>query len=378
MDFQLSREQADILKAAEEFARGEFDPDLAMDHDERQEYPAALWRKACELGFVGLHFPEESGGAGYGRVENALVAEAFCRRDSGIGISLSLADFGSELILRHGNENQKALLPRIAQGREIITVALLEGPYSLKELHTSARSTDGGYRIEGRKSFVPFGQLAGHLMVLCRNGGGRPAGQSIFLLEQGRPGMSARSMGRRLGMRMIPMEELEFAGVAAPQASVLGEPEQGARQVRGFLAEMRVEAGAMGVGIAQGAFDRSLEYGRRREQFGRPIVKYEAIRNKLADMCAEVELARLVVRKAAWSLDCGRPDSRAVVLAKLAGSKAAFRVASEAIQIHGGLGYMAEGQVERFYRDAKALDLFLEPSQVQRELLADLVIDSAG
>jgi len=174
-------------------------------------------------------------------------------------------------------------------------------------------------------------------------------------------------------MRMLPWNRIGFGLVSIPPENIVGEDGKGMAQVRDFLNEMRIEAGAMGVGIAQGALDMALAYGKRREQFGRTIVTFDAIRNKLADMYMETELARLVTYRAAWLFDNGNPEPRSALLAKAVGAKAAYRVTYDALQIYGGFGYMKEGHIERFYRDAKVLDLFLEPARVERGFLADEV-----
>jgi alkylation response protein AidB-like acyl-CoA dehydrogenase len=374
MDFSLTTEQIDVQRAAEEFAKGEFEPDAALEYDEKQEFPSPIWKKACELGFVGIHFPEEYGGPGFGLLENALITEAFCRQDSGIGMALALSDFGSEMILRHGDENQKReVLPVIAQGKGLVTMAALEEGYSLAlaPLSTTAKVNKDGYIIEGEKTFVTLGRLATYLIVVCQSRSDDPYAQSVILLEAKADNVEAVSMGKRMGMRMVPMDRVSFNQVKAAKESKIGQEDKGYLQLKEILDEMRIEAGAMGVGIAQGGLDRALDYGKRREQFGKTIVHFDAIRNKLADMYMDVELARLVTYKAAWSFDQGRPDYRCSLMAKSVSSRTAYKVTYDALQIHGGLGYMTEGHIERFFRDAKVLDLFLEPGKIQRSQLAE-------
>jgi alkylation response protein AidB-like acyl-CoA dehydrogenase len=375
MDFSFTTEQIDIQKAAKEFAKGEFDPDAALEYDEKQEFPSTLWKKACELGFVGIHFPEEYDGPGFGLLENALITEAFCRHDSGIGMALALSDFGSEMILRHGYENQKReVLPVIAQGEGLVTMAALEEGYSLAPLSTTAEVNKGGYIIEGEKTFVTLGRLADYMIVVCQTKTDDPHAQSVILLESKADNVEAVSMGKRMGMRMVPMDRVSFNQVKVPKENRIGQEDRGYFHLREILQEMRIEAGAMGVGIAQGSLDRALDYGKKREQFGKTIVNFAAIRNKLADMYVDVEMARLVTYKAAWAWDRGRPDYRFSLMAKSVASRTAYRVAYEALQIHGGLGYMTEGHIEHFFRDAKVLDLFLEPGKMQRTQLAEEIV----
>lgn len=371
MDFSLTKEQMDIQKAAIEFAKGEFDPDAALEYDEKQQFPLKLWKKACALGFVGIQFPEAYGGPGFGLMENVLITEAFCRQDSGIGTALALSDFGSEMILRHGGENQKErMLPFIAQGDGLVTMAFLEEGHALAPLSTTARLNSDGYIIDGKKAFVTLGSLADYLIVTCETGSEDPYVQSVILLEAQKESIGVVSMGEKMGMRMVPMDRISFQDAKAPRENRIGQEGKGYDQLKEFLSEMRIEAAAMGVGIAQGGFDRALDYGKKREQFGKTLINFDAIRNKLADMYMDVEMSRLVTYRAAWSFDHGTPDYRATLVAKSVASKMAYKVTYDALQIHGGLGYMTEGHIEHFFRDAKVLDLFLEPGKVQRRMLA--------
>jgi alkylation response protein AidB-like acyl-CoA dehydrogenase len=379
VDFRLTKEQADIRKAAMEFAGGEFDADLALEWDSNQHFPETLWERACSLGFIGLQYPEDYGGQGLGSLENSLVTEVFCRYDSGIGIALALCDFGAELVVESGSEEQRRqVLPLLAQGKGLLTLAVLEDGYALMPFATRAVESDSGYRISGEKFFVTLGDLASFVIVACQNPGEESAGQCLFLVESASPGLRFSSMGDKLGMRMVPTARLEANDLYVPETALIGDPDSGRSQLTHFLHAARVRAGAMGIGVAQGAFDRALDYSRKRRQFGKPIAAFELIRNKLADMLVEVEMARLLVYRAAWSLDHGQDESSFLMMAKMVGVRTAVRAASEAVQIHGGYGYMKEGRVERYYRDAKVLDLFLEPPQVQRSMLADLVTGRGG
>jgi len=372
MDFRLTKEQADIQKAAMEFASGEFDPDLALEWDRDQHFPKALWERACSLGFIGLQYPEDCGGQELGFLESVLVTEVFCRHDSGIGMALALSDFGADLVVKGGGEEQKrAVLPLLAQGKGLLTFAVLEEGYALRPFATRAVESNSGYRITGEKFFVTLGDLSSFVIVACQDAGEDNAGQSLFLVESTEPGLRFTAMGDKLGMRMVPIARSVMDDLLVPKTALIGKPGSGRTQLVHFLHAARVKAGAMGIGVARGALDRALDYSKKRRQFGRPIASFDLIRNKLADMLVGVEMARLLVYRAAWSLDQGREDDPCLLMAKTVGARAAIRAADDAVQIHGGYGYMKEGQVERFYRDAKVLDLFLEPPQVQRNMLAD-------
>lgn len=374
MDFRLTIEQIDIQRAAKEFAYGEFDPDAALEYDRNQQFPLTIWKKACELGFIGVHFPEEYDGQGCGVFENLLITEAFCQQDSGIGTALALSDFGSEMILRQGNENQKRkILPFIARGKGMTTSAFLEEGYCLAPFTTIAQKNNNGYIINGRKHFVTLGDQAQFMAVVCQTDLDNPHAQSVILLEKQMDGIEVSSMGEKLGMRLISVDQVSFTNVRVPKENIIGPEDTGHFQLSDFFNEIRIETAAMGIGIAQGGLDRALEYSKKREQFGKAIISFDVIRNKLADMYMELEMARLITYKAAWSFDRGRPDNRSILISKMIASKTAYRVTYEAVQIHGGYGYMTEGHVEHFFRDAKALGLFLEPVQIQRNILADQI-----
>jgi len=371
MDFNLSREQTDIQKAAQEFARGEFDPELVLEHDLKQEFPEKVWKKACELGFAGVHYPEEYGGQGLGILENALVAETFCRQDSGMGCALALADFGSEFILQYGTADQKGkTLRSLATGSALMTLAWMEEGYSPGPFLTSARRKGEEVLLEGKKSFVPLADMSRFLLVLCRPQDQGEGASAALLLDGDSRGKEVSARREKLGMRMVPVNDVSFRGMRVPAGNLIGGEREG-RAFEYFLNVARVECGSMGVGIAQGSLDRAVDYSKRRRQFGRPIAAFEVVRNRLSDMFASVVMARHVLYHAALSLDQGKPDQRLILLTKRAACQAAVEVANGALQIHGGYGYMTEGQIEHFYRDAKALDLFAEPGWRQRSLLAE-------
>src|SRR5512136_1911423 len=194
MDFNLTKEQADIQKAAREFARGEFDPDGVLEWDRNQEFPISIWKRACELGFQGVHFPETYGGQGLELLDHALIIEAFCRQDSGIGMAMALSDFGAEMVLAHGTEEQKRqVLPFLAQGKGWLTLAFLEEGYDLSTFQTISRKNGNGYRIHGRKSYVTLAGTAQYAVVACQAESADRARQSVFLLTRDAKGIERQS-----------------------------------------------------------------------------------------------------------------------------------------------------------------------------------------
>ena len=371
MEFALNRDQADIQKAAAEFAGGEFDPYAALENDREERYPLRLRKKACELGFIGMHIPEEYGGQGLGVLDNALVVEAFCRVDSGFGMALGLADFCAEIILNNGNETlKKDLLSSVARGERMLSLGFLEQGHFISSMGVQASKNGKGFQLKGKKDFIPLWGMVDYLIVACRTGPEDSRNASLFLLNCASDPLDTRPSGNPVGMRMIPMGDVVLDRVTVPAHRMIGKENDGHAPLMGFLQEMAVEAGAMGVGIAQGAFDRALDYSGKREQFGRKIIRFDAIRNKLAEMHMQVETARLAVYRAAWLLDQGKADAATLWTAKILGAGAALRVSSDAVQILGGLGYMKEMHVERFYRDARALDLFLLPGKALKRRIA--------
>ncbi len=374
MDFNLTKEQADIQKAARDFARGEFDPNRILEWDHDHVFPGSIWKRACDLGFQGVHFPESYGGQGLELLDHALIIEAFCRQDSGVGTAMALSDFGAEMVLEHGTDEQKKkVLPFLAQGKGWMTLAFLEEGYDLSTFQTISHKNGNGYIVEGKKSYVTLADMAKYVVVACQAESGDPERQSVFLLTRDSKGMERESMGPKLGMRMVSMQSVLFHRVTVSGMDLVGQEGKGFSYLREFLNTARVEAGAAGVGIAQGAFDRALDYARKREQFGKAIVTLDPIKNKLADMVIRVEMARWMVYRAASWLEHKKQEDRWPILAKMIGSKAALEVASDAIQIHGGYGYMTDGQVEHFYRDAKALDLFMESGAIEKSMLGDQI-----
>ncbi len=380
MDFNLSEEQLSIQKAAEEFAKGEFNKDVALEHERTHAFPGEMFKKASQLGFVGIHYPEEYGGQGYGVLENMLVAEAFCRQDSGLGMALSCADSCSEMILRYGSEEQKGkYLPRVARGEAVSAGAFTEPDHGsdITSLSTTAVRQGGEFIINGAKTFITNGPICDFLVVLCQTDQAAVPpheGQSVFIVEKGQQGFTASDVGEKMGSKMVPTGELSFNDVRAAESDLVGRENKGFSQAVRIFEELRLEAAAQALGIAQGAFDRVLAYVRNRKQFGRRLEEFQVTQHKLADMAVKIETARMTAYKAAWSFDMGTYDPCLTSIAKIAASRAAVEVADEAIQIHGGYGYMLEYEVERFYRDARLIDIYAGTREIQKNVVADWLL----
>ncbi len=380
MDFELTQEQKDIQKAAREFIQGEFDKEKILEWEQTHTFPREVWKKACKLGFIGIHFPEEFGGQGYGIMENILVVEEFCRKDSGVGIAVTLADFSSEVILRFGTQEQKRkyLIP-VAKGEWISGGAYTEPNHGsdITLMATTAIKQGDSFVINGTKTFITNGLLADFFVVLCQTDlQAKPSyrGQCTILVEKGTKGLEATEIMPKMGIRMTSTAELSFSDVRVPLTNLLGEENKGFYQVLEFFDESRIEIAAQGLGIAQGAFDRALDYAKQREQFGKKIVDFQITQHKLADMATKIEVARLLTYKAAWNYDQGRIDPKLTSMAKMFSGRVAVEVADEAIQIFGGYGYITEYEVERFYRDAKITEIYEGTKEIQKNTIASALI----
>lgn len=380
MEFRLNKEQEAIQKAAREFAKGEFDKEVALEHERAHTFPSEIWKKACELGFMGIHFPEEYGGQEYGIFENALVVEEFCRQDSGIGIALSLADFSSEIILRFGSDQQKEkYLTPITEGKAISSGGFTEPDHGsdITLMDTTAVRRSDEYVINGVKTFITNGTIGDFVIVLCQTDPqAKPTyrGQSVIIVEKETPGYTTADVGEKMGIKMSPTGELSFNDVRVPVSNLLGQENRGFYYVLEFFDESRIEIGAQALGIAQGAFDRALAYTKERTQFGKKLAEFQATQHKLADMAAKIETARLIVNKSAWNFDQGNIDPKLTSIAKMYAARVAVEVADEAIQLFGGYGYMLEYEVERFYRDAKITEIYEGTREIQKNTIASALL----
>lgn len=384
MNFDLNGEQKGIQRAADEFAKGEFDKDVALELDRNHQYPFDILKKACKLGFIGIHYPEEYGGQGYGILENALIVESFCRRDSGIGVCLSIANFSSEVILRFGNETQKKryLIP-ITKGEAISAGAFTEPDHGsdITGLQTTAVKDEKGHVINGVKTFISNGRIADFVVVLCQtNPEASPSyrGQSTFIVDKGSKGFEVTELGDKMGIRMTSTTEMSFDQVRIPEGNLVGSLNKGFYQVLEFFDESRVMVAAQGLGMAQGAFDRAIDYAKKRQQFGQRLVDFQVTQHKLADMATQIEAARGLVYKAGWNFDQGRIEPKWTSMAKMFAGRVAVEVAQEAIQILGGYGYMLEYEVERFYRDARITEIYEGTREIQKNAIASAVIGKRG
>ncbi len=373
MDFQLSDEQKDIQKAAKEFAQGGFDPDLALELDQAGKFPTAIWKKAAHLGFIGMHYPEEFGGQGCGFFENLLVIEAFCTVDSGIGSALGTADIGSEVILKFGSAEQKKqfLLP-VAKAEKLLGVAFGESEdgRDLTAISTTAEKRKDGYFIRGKKSFVLNASLANAFLTLCKE----PEEGWITLITERAPNSFELLPIEKMGLRMISFDDVLFKDARAPLSNRVGQEGAGIAHAHYYHQTMGLRSAAQALGTAQGALDRAITHAKQREQFGKRLSQFQAIRHKLADMAVGVEVARCLTYKSATEYDQGKIDPGFFSVSQVEVGRRLVAVVDEALQIFGGYGYMAEEAIEHYFRDAWAIGVELGTEEEQRDSIAEIIL----
>jgi len=375
MQYELTAEQQDIKRAAQEFAEGEF-PDVALEYDKKEEFPREIWKKACDLGFIGVFIDEKYCGPDMGYFENALITEEFWRVDPGMGTML-LTTLGSELILLHGREEQKKqYLAPLCTGDAIMGLACTEpdAGSDLSSVSTSAIRQGGEYVINGSKIFITNGTIANYLVVFCctdpdsENRFGR---HSLILVETDREGFEANKMVGKMGARASVTSELSFSNVKVSETNLVGEVEgKGFYQLVDMFNRTRICVAAQGVGVAQGAFEKAVKYTKKRKQFGQPIASFQGTQFKIADMATKIEAGRSLYYRAASLVDQGKVQPEIISMAKWYCSEVGVRVTDEALQMHGGYGYFEEYDVERFYRAAKLVEIVEGAKDIEKLIIA--------
>ena len=372
MDLDLTPEQELIRDTVREFARERVDP-VAAELDLSGTFPYELVAELAELGLMGIPIPEEYGGAGGDTLSYAIAIEELTRADSSVAITVAAhTSLGTMPILLFGSDEQKERwLPDLASGRKLAAFGLTEpdAGSDAGATRTRAELRDGSWVISGSKAFITNAgtDITWGVTITARTGDDEV---SNLVVENGTPGYAISGAMKKLGWRASDTRELSFEDCSVPEGNLLGERGAGFRQFLEILDGGRISVAAMGVGLAQGAYDLAYAYAKEREQFGKPIASFQAIRFKLADMATEIEAGRALVYKAAWLKDQGRPFAREAAMAKLYTGELSNRVANAALQIHGGFGYMEESAVSRFYRDQKILEIGEGTNEVQRMVIA--------
>ena len=383
MDFKLGEDQILLKSMVRDFAEKVIQP-LVREHDEEEKYPPqSVIKQASEIGLVSLTMPEEYGGTDLDYVSAAIVVEELSRVCVGFADAITARTFGFGIIHKYGTEEQKKkYLPPLATGESAVASALTEpdAGSDLASIKTKAVEKDGSYMINGEKTFITNGGIADFMIVATKTSPEKKhRGITLFIVDSNQQGVESRPLKNKLGVRASDTASITFDDVIVPKDMVLGEIDRGFYQLMEFLDTERMYIAAQSVGIAQGAFEAALKYSKDRVQFGNPIFNFQAIQFKLADMATEIESARLLTYKAAALLD-EKEGSKvaedisemalASSMAKLYASHVAVKCASEAIQIHGGYGLMKDYPVEKFYRDAKVMEIYEGTSEIQRLVIA--------
>ncbi|MCB2187099.1 MAG: acyl-CoA dehydrogenase family protein [Deltaproteobacteria bacterium] len=379
MDFDLSEEQRLIQETARRFAEREIAPH-AKEYDRAEKYPREIVAKAAEVGLVAPIIPEEYGGPGFGFLEQALITEQLTRVDLGIGQVIEAAAFGSQTILFHGSPEQKAkYLPPLVTGQEISAGAFTEpdAGTDLAAARTRAVADGDDFIINGNKIFITNGTVCNFMIVFCLTDPDHPSRHqrhSLILVEADRPGVTASKIRGKMGIRASDTAEIAFENVRVPQSHLIGQPGQGFRQLMHFFDVTRTSVAAEAVGLAQGALDLALRYTAERTTFGRPLNTNQGLQFQLAEMATKIELARTMCYKTAWLVDQGRPDPAQNAMAKYFAAETAVWVVDKALQMHGGYGYIDEYDIQRFYRDAKILEIYEGAKEAEKITIARRLI----
>jgi alkylation response protein AidB-like acyl-CoA dehydrogenase len=374
MDFKCSEELREIKRIVREFAENEIRPHV-MEWDENQIFPCDVLKKLAELGFMGVLIPTEYGGAGLGYTEYVTIVEELSRVDGSIGISVAAHNsLCTGHIFQSGNEEQrrKYVVP-LAKGEKL-------GAWSLTEpeagsdaagTQTTARLDGNHWVLNGQKTFTThgtYGDICIAMAVTDRAAGHR--GISAFILEKGMTGFYPGKKENKLGLRASDTSTVVFDDCRVPKENLLGKPGEGFVDALKILDGGRISIAALGVGMAQGAYEAALQYSKERRQFGKTISEFQAIQFKLADMATEIDAARLLMHRAAWMKDQGMSTTMQSSMAKLYAGEVAVRVANECVQIHGGYGFIKEYPAEKFYRDVKLCTIGEGTSEIQRLIIS--------
>ena len=375
MDLDLTPEHELIRDTVRTFARERVAP-VAEELDRESRFPVELVREMAELGLMGIPLPEEHGGAGGDTVGYALAIEELTRVDSSVAITVAAhTSLGTMPIYLFGTDEQKARwLPDLASGRRLAAFGLTEpdAGSDAGAARTTAELRDDSWVVNGSKMFITNAgtELTWGVTITARTGEDEI---SNLVVENGTPGYEISAPLHKLGWKASDTRALTFADCAVPEGNLLGARGQGFHQFLEILDGGRISVAAMGVGLAQGAYDLATAYAKERQQFGRPIASFQAVAFKLADMAVEIEAGRQLVLRAAWLKDQGRPFALEAAMAKLYTGELSHRVVNHALQIHGGYGFMEEFAIARLYRDQKILEIGEGTNEVQRLVIARLL-----
>jgi len=385
LEFSLTDEQQQLRRTVREFAEAEILPHV-MEWDEVSHFPSEIIPKLAHMGFLGVIFPEKYGGAGMGYVEYAIIIEELSRVDGSVGIIVAAHNsLCTNHIYKFGTEEQKQkyVVP-LAQGEKLGCWSLTEPDAGSDAggTRTVAVKKDAGWLINGSKTFTTNGHYADICVGMAVTDSSRKShGISAFVIEKGTPGFRPGKKENKLGLRASDTSEVVFTDCHVPAGNLLGNEGEGFVNSLQILDGGRISIASLGLGMAQGAYEASLRYAKERKQFGKPIADFQAIQFKLADMATEIEAARLLTYQAAWLADravaSGDHEARFTresSMAKLYAGEVAVRVANEAVQIHGGYGFIKDYPAEKYYRDVKLCTIGEGTSEIQRLVIARQIL----
>ena len=374
MDFEYTPEQIQLRKSVREFAEAEIAPHV-MEWDEAQTFPLEVIRKLGQLGYMGAIFPEELGGAGLGYIEYSILIEELSRVDGSVGIIVAAhTSLCSNHIFKMGTDEQRRrYLPKLASGEWIGCWSLTEPEAGSDAAGTRTHAELEGncWVLNGAKTFTTNAHYADVCVAMAvTNRAAAQHGISAFVIEEGAPGFRPGKKENKLGLRASATGEVIFENCRLPREQLLGKLNEGFVDSLKVLDGGRISIAALSIGMAQGAYDAALRYSKLRKQFGRPISEFQAIQHKLVDMAMDLDAARLLNYRAGWMLDRGMRVTRESAMSKLFASEAAVKIANEAVQIHGGYGFIKDYPVEKFYRDVKLCTIGEGTSEIQRLVIA--------
>ncbi|HEY1756450.1 MAG TPA: acyl-CoA dehydrogenase family protein [Bryobacteraceae bacterium] len=386
MNFGFSDDQRQLRKALREFTEAEIRPHV-MEWDESQHFPVQVFRSLGELGVLGAVFPEDLGGSGYSYVDYAIVMEELARVDPSIALSVAAhVSLCTNHIYTAGTDEQKRrYIPKLASGEWIGSWSLTEpeagsdaGQARASAVREGASPDSGCWVLNGIKTFTTNAHVADVGVVMAvTDRSASSHGISAFIIENGTPGYSFGKKENKLGMRCSPTGDVLLKNCRLPASQVCGKVGEGFVDSLRILDGGRISIAALAVGVAQGAYEAALVYSKQRKQFSRFISEFQSIQNKLADMATEIDAARLLTQRAAWLKDSGASVNKESSMAKLFASETAVRVSNEAVQIHGGYGFIKDYPVEKFFRDAKLCTIGEGTSEIQRLVIARQLLKSS-
>ncbi len=379
MDFEMTNRQKQIRLAAREFAEGEL-AGIGQECEIKEDFPRDLIRKAAQLGFIGVFIKKENGGLGLGFLEHATILEEFWRVDPGLGQVFSSLTFGAEELQFFGSEEQKKkYLPPLVKGDWIMGFSITEpeAGSDTAAAVTSAIKEGKEYVINGNKVMITNGTVANFVLVYCLTHPeetSRSKRHSILLVETDQPGYKADRIHRKMGIRASDTANLYFNNVRVPKENLVGVEGNGFSQLMKFFDHSRSYVAAHGVGLAQGAMEQAINYVKKRKQFGKTIASFQVTQFKIAEMATLIETARSLVHKTCTNLDRGNVDSQLSAMAKWWACNVAVRVVDEALQLHGGYGYLEDYPIERFYRAAKILELYEGTKEIDKMMIGRKIL----